>query len=94
MLALLIPQQSLARSCRCPMDVVAEEDGSTPTLPLTPEMIGTINGIEPSILKGEHLRKIRRILSGMFSGCVVLVVDGGTIESVYKVQQFIIGPAE
>jgi hypothetical protein len=74
-------------------DVVASE-GELPTLPLSPELINTINGVEPSILKGEHLRKIRRILSGMFSGCVVLVVDGGTIESVYKVQQFIIGPAE
>jgi hypothetical protein len=75
-------------------DVVAEENGNTPVLPLSPELIGTINGIEPSILKANHLRKIRRILSGMIDGCVVIVVDGGVIESVYQVKNYIIGPAE
>lgn len=77
--------------------VLSSEDGNEQkptTLPLTPEMIGTITGIEPSMLKSDHLRKIRRLLHGMISGCVVIVVENEMIESVYKVQKFIIGPAE
>ena len=72
-------------------DVVAEEP---PMLPLSPEMIGTITGIEPSVLKTSHLRRIKRILKDMVSGCVVIVVDGGIVESVYEIQQYKIGPAE
>ena len=73
-------------------DVVAS--GELPTLPLSPEMIGTITGIEPSVLKTGHLRRIKRILKDMVSGCIVIVVDGGIVESVYEVRQYKIGPAE
>ncbi|GAC1694663.1 MAG: hypothetical protein PVS3B3_18900 [Ktedonobacteraceae bacterium] len=73
-------------------DVVA--GGEQPTLPLSPELIGTITGIEPSVLKTGHLRRIKRLLKDMVSGCIIIVVDGGTVESVYQVQQYKIGPAE
>ena len=77
------------------MDVVPSEDGEQPTvLPLTSEMIGTINGIEPSILKSDHLRRIKRLLRNMISGCIVIVVRDEDVESIYQVKRFIIEPAE
>lgn len=67
-----------------------------PQLPLSPELISTINGLGKhgltSAQKREHDRIVAGIKARRQSGVVVTVVECDGSVRFYRVEQFIIGP--
>ena len=75
-----------------------DDDEQSQPWPLTPELIGDINGLTQHALnaaqKREHSRQVAGLRAKHQSGCIVTVVDADGSVRFYQVKQFIIGPTE
>jgi hypothetical protein len=58
---------------------VQQPNDENEQLPITPEMIGKINGMKPSALSAEQVRILRRLLNGYTGGILLEAVDGQVI---------------
>jgi hypothetical protein len=55
-------------------------DDEKPILPLTPELIGKINGMKPSGITSDQIRELKRLLNGFTGGILLESVNGRVVE--------------
>jgi hypothetical protein len=54
-------------------------DDEHPLLPLTPELIGKINGMKPAGITSDQMREFKRMLNGFTGGILVESVNGRVV---------------